>query len=84
MVKVLFASSPYQAQITIDEEWYKTPTWQNLESKDVKVATENQLQGLTFHHWEVNRQNVSTDNPAVVHIPDSDEEVEVMAVFKRV
>lgn len=82
MVKVLFASSPYQAQITIDETWFPTPTWQELESKLVKVATQNQLQGLTFHHWEVNRENISTENPATIHIPESIEEVTVMAVFK--
>jgi hypothetical protein len=82
MPKVMFVAKPYQVQITIDGEWGITPIWKDFDAgQEVQIATQNQLNGLNFHHWELNGTMVSVENISKVQITDL-EEVEVMAVFK--
>lgn len=82
MPKVLIATIPYQGQITINGgESMMSPVWVDIKD-EVKVATQNQLQGCEFDHWKINGQKISQKNPETVIVTKDTEEI--FAVFKKV
>lgn len=86
MVKIMIATKPYQGQVTVDGgESIMAPVWLNIRKKQIKVATQNQLQGMTFSHWEIDGKKITEENPAVLELPTvpSNQEVEILAVWKK-
>ena len=81
MVKVIIAAKYFKTQFTVDGEWAISPIVKKIYKKTVKVATQNEAEGMQFSHWEVNGEKVSEVNPAVITLPSA-KEVEILAIFK--
>jgi hypothetical protein len=83
MTKVSVITYPYQGQVVVDGESAIAPLLDKIITKDtIQVATQNQLQGMEFDHWEVDDIEVSKDNPAMINLPKKGA-VEIVAVFKK-
>jgi len=84
MVKIMIATKPYQAQLVVDGEWLMSPVWLTKKGK-IEVSTQNQLQGMTFSHWEIDGKKITEENPAVLELPTvpHNQEVEILAVWKK-
>ena len=83
MVKVIIAAKYFKTQFVVDGEWAISPIVKNTYKKTIKVATQNQAEGMQFSHWEINGKKVSETNPATLTLPtvDRGEQIEILAIF---
>ena len=90
LVKVMFATRPYEGQISIDDpdNAFRSPIWRDIEiGSTVKISVQNQLQGMELDFWEMNGVKITVagnKNPVNIKILKYDEsitEVEVYAVY---
>ena len=88
LVKVMFATRPYEGQISIDDpdNAFRSPIWRDIEiGSTVKISVQNQLQGMELDFWEMNGVKIAGNkNPVNIKILELfSAEIEVYAVYKK-